>query len=325
MIANHQDDRREMQARHAQEWHDLLTQQHREQLQQGTAATDLHQGQRAALMTNQSDEIGALIGSQNRDRGLIAQRHEQMRKEERNPPRPRQQPRPAPAPAPAPAPSASGETRNVSSALEVSSGGRIKAVVDRTLAAIDAVHTDGDLPNIPINATRGRRTVGQYRVMRSITGHGTPDSISCNPHTDHPHMTLAHEIGHFLDHQAMQRPDEFGSERDPDFHEFLDAVKETNALQTIRGLMGKSRVSAPDGRQYEMSSKHVRYLLENREVWARAYAQYIAIRSGDPRLLAELNADRKQFGPNFPRQWDDADFEPVAAAIDRLLEKKGWK
>jgi hypothetical protein len=323
MIANHQDDRREMQARHAQKWHDLLTQQHREQLQQGTAATDLHQGQRAALMTNQSDEIGALIGSQNRDRGLIAQRHEQMRKEERNPPRPRQQPRPAPAPAPAPKPAtpeahASPGGTPVSQAFRLASG-RVYQVGMMTLQAIDAVHGDGRLPKIPINPTRKTKDgVGFYRAY----GHA-PHDILINPQSNNPHIYLTHEIGHFLDHQAMGGGGQFASELHPDFQDFRDAVAQTESIQQLHHL--KSAPQIPGfGRNAKAPREYISYLLQRREIWARAYSQYIAIRSGDPRMLAELRRLQNDKSP-MKMQWDDADFEPVAAAIDKILEKKGWK
>jgi hypothetical protein len=72
--------------------------------------------------------------------------------------------------------------------------------------------------------------------------------------------------------------------------------------------------------------KFLGYLLTPYEIWARAYSQYIAVRSGDPEMLDQVSRLRTRSGGlYYPTQWDDADFEPIARAIDELMIQLGWR
>jgi hypothetical protein len=73
-------------------------------------------------------------------------------------------------------------------------------------------------------------------------------------------------------------------------------------------------------------SDYLRYLLDLPEIWARAYAQYIAIRSGNAalgRALAAVRSDPDMLHPGV--HWTDADFTPIATAIDDLFKEVGWR
>jgi hypothetical protein len=61
------------------------------------------------------------------------------------------------------------------------------------------------------------------------------------------------------------------------------------------------------------------------EILARAYAQYVALRSGRPELMAGLENSRQGTFGAPPKQWSDSSFAPVAKAFDDFLHKKGWK
>jgi hypothetical protein len=64
------------------------------------------------------------------------------------------------------------------------------------------------------------------------------------------------------------------------------------------------------------------YYLRPREIWARAYAQWIAVRSGDRTLLNQV---KKLSASHYSwRVWEEKDFEPVAREIDAMFEKRGW-
>ena len=67
---------------------------------------------------------------------------------------------------------------------------------------------------------------------------------------------------------------------------------------------------------------HIEYLLRENETFARAYSQYIAIRSGDPILLSQLNYHRSKY---ILRNglWEDDDFVPIAEEFDKMLKKVG--
>jgi hypothetical protein len=63
--------------------------------------------------------------------------------------------------------------------------------------------------------------------------------------------------------------------------------------------------------------QEIGYLATGREMWARAYAQYVALRSKDVGLAMEVGKFASQ-------QWAWDDFEPIAAEMDKLFRNRGW-
>jgi hypothetical protein len=66
----------------------------------------------------------------------------------------------------------------------------------------------------------------------------------------------------------------------------------------------------------------IEYSLQDKEIFARAYAQYIAEKSGDVILKEELAS--KTRSKIFQTQWSEKDFKPISEAIDKLFEEQGW-
>lgn len=59
------------------------------------------------------------------------------------------------------------------------------------------------------------------------------------------------------------------------------------------------------------------------EAFGRAYSEFIAIRSRDPLLLAQLAADsRTLFGRAF--YWPEAEFGPIMAEIETVFATRRW-
>lgn len=74
-----------------------------------------------------------------------------------------------------------------------------------------------------------------------------------------------------------------------------------------------------------VSTEYVNYLFQPPERFARAYAQYVTLRGGNPELKDRLDAIREPgFGVYYPQQWSDEDFEPIARAFDALFAAEGW-
>ncbi len=202
-----------------------------------------------------------------------------------------------------------------------------KDAARRALLQIKKVHGDGDLPTIPIENYRGRRNLGIYSFKK---GSGDPLRIQISEHGDHKELTLAHEIGHFLDHHGHGRRSEFSSIRHDDFAEWRAAADRSEAIQRLRALQsGPATIDLPNqGRRHAVKKKHLRYLLDTREIWARSYAQYIAERSGDRRMIEQVNSQvgRALDAPVwYPKQWEPKDFEDIAKAVDNLMVKIGWR
>lgn len=210
----------------------------------------------------------------------------------------------------------------VSKALTVG-GGRAKAAIEEAIQEIDKVHGDGALPAIPIRQVGGGgNTLGKYRYRRD----NQPIAIHLASLGRHPAMTTAHEIGHFLDHKAIGGGNGFETlNRSSELlAEWRQAVERSKALEGLNKIRWASSIEVEPGRRTGVDRGFVRYLLKPEEIFARSYAQYIATRSQNPRMLSELREAQKT-APWYNVQWADDDFEPIAKAFDRLLEKLGWR
>ncbi len=200
----------------------------------------------------------------------------------------------------------------------------------RTLQAIDTVHGTGNdhLPRIPIEAESHPNRFGAYG--RTIDGR--PVRIRIEVDGDHKALTTAHEVGHFLDHQALGIPGTFASEANPRvLVSWQNAVDASQTLFQLRAMAstGIATTRQADGTVsiHAVDLTYVSQLIRPREMWARSYAQYIATRSADPSLGLQLASERERHPgmPYYPEHWDDEDFAPIAEAIDELLESKGWR
>lgn len=182
--------------------------------------------------------------------------------------------------------------------------------IEHALRQIDRAHDDGGLPDLAITPAKPSvKWVGEYGVNGIEAKH-----IQIKADAKHPAFTAVHEIGHFLDHKLMGIGSTFGTAR-PKAEAFFAAVAKTDAFKALQ-----RRVNSPTvkGKKGEVPD-HVRYLNEPREIFARAYSQFIATKTNDPLLVRGLKADKRSlFGPLM--YWDDDQFGPIAAEIEKLLE-----
>lgn len=182
--------------------------------------------------------------------------------------------------------------------------------------AIESVHGVTGLLRIPVEEISSRNTNGEFRRHG---GTGRPVAIAISSRGDHPELTLMHEVGHFLEQTAI--PGHKWGVRswgfDPSITGFTEAVAKTEAVAGLRNLH--------EGTDDPITKQYTSYLLMPDELWARCYAQYVAIRSGNPSLSEQLELVRS---PNPLRtiesQWRDGDFKSVARAIDILFLSIGW-
>ena len=268
----------------------------------------------------------------------------------------------------------------------------------RVLDAIGRVHGDGPLPNIPVlTVPAGNMSAnGDYLSGRPIRLAGTlyggaPERIRVSAtkrigpkgETTTPHLTFAHEIGHYLDNAGIGRTKKSeGYPPDGQWPTQKAARANVNwtpantpaeaAMQKVMGALVKSRAATelrdmanqaaakgyieiprrlPEGfrmggdklglkplppYQYAASPAWFKYAHSDIELWARAYAQYIAVRSGDLAMMAQLRMQQETYTDAaaqkwqtpelaIPVQWQDDDFEPIAQAIDELFAALGWK
>lgn len=225
--------------------------------------------------------------------------------------------------------------QSVAQKLQIPRGPRW-AFARPAMAALDEVHGDGPLRVIPLKSRemgRGRLggydpNPGRHQILMSAEGRQL-----------HPHLTLWHEVGHWLDVLALSAtPGRLASGANhPDLRAWRDAVERSDAIRTMRQWLHEPRwITGPDGRlapnprrPTHTENGHIAYLLTPEEMFARAYAQWIATRSQHAAGLTELARvlDVAQTDPYDPyrRQWSDDDFAPIAAALDRLFALRGWR
>jgi SPP1 gp7 family putative phage head morphogenesis protein len=250
----------------------------------------------------------------------------------------------------------------VSSGLDMSGlpkKGKSGALADEMRAAaqlIDQTHGDGGLPGVPVGLDQSSQ---YYGVYRHTSGYITlPDGtrvLSRKPvalnlskvaqvgPSAQPRMTFVHETGHYLDQQFLApritgklgQSDGHASVLYPDhpgIKAWREAVHNTSTYKRIEELKSKARTRGTieyikaDGTKGTMvpDYNYVTYMLKPQEEWARSYAQYVATKTKDPAMRAELAYMRDPAkNPYLIEQWSDDEFEPIAKAIDDLLEMVG--
>jgi hypothetical protein len=198
--------------------------------------------------------------------------------------------------------------------------GALRAEVQRALTSIEAVHgITGSPTPVPIRPfSAPPELAGGYRRFRD----GTPIDILVNRAATDVSFTVLHELGHYLDDQAIEPAGEFASGAGH-VPEWSAVVEASDAVLRLRELERQAPVTfeVTSGFAVILDADDFAYMLEPEELFARSYAQYIASRSGDPVTLSELHAGQEVV---YPEQWSDADFESIAAEFDELLERLGW-
>ena len=178
------------------------------------------------------------------------------------------------------------------------------APIRRALAAIDAAHDDGDLPSLPIELARdlAEGNDGEYW---GDDAHAFKIRIAALSRSKE--FSLACEVGHFLDHQALA-PGQGYATLDPQgaLLDVLLSIQLSKSAQSIQS--------------YAHDAKAYNYLNDETEWWSRAYAQWVALRSGS--AILKKQADHAIHGEVGFWEWED--FDPIAKAIDQLFRQKGW-
>ena len=209
------------------------------------------------------------------------------------------------------APSKGNHPRSIVTVLK----GEAEPHVNRGLDIIASVHDLGErivMSPLPVKSTKKSKstTYGVY-----YTEAGTHKALCIKMMARSPDATtfnFIHEYGHFLDHQVMHLPGQWGSIGDatPEQIALRKALHDSKGRSTIKyGLTG--------------AKKFREYLLNPKEMFARAYAQWIATRSADPGLLHKLANCQPGGKAKIASQWDDEDFKPIAAAMEALFRAKG--
>lgn len=203
---------------------------------------------------------------------------------------------------------------SVSDALILSKSGPVKNTTLTVLKEIDSLHSIGQLPKIPVKPSTSLKFQGRYTYYRNS---GQPVEIALSKVSVNPELTMAHEIGHFIDHQAFSKVVGYSSISDDLFADFRKAVDNSNATVQLKETVRSTRSAA--------ERKLGRYYLDRAEQWARAYAQWTALRSNNSVMIDQVTAILNSKNASYKlSQWHDTDFEQIAVAIDSIFKTMGW-
>lgn len=184
---------------------------------------------------------------------------------------------------------------------EVRGRGATRKHIPEAAAVIDDLHGDGQLLPLSLSGKTDSRYAGFLETWP------TGGVLNVNPSGHWPRLTATHELGHALDFYAFGTPALSAAEASAEFASWRQIVGKSDAIAILEKL--------------PLPKKNRDYLLSHREIWARSYAQWVAVRSGDPVLIADLE---RRLAMTTGQQWAQKDFEPVAEAIDQIFERRGW-
>src|ERR1051326_2426681 len=110
--------------------------------------------------------------------------------------------------------------------------GELQPVVEETLALIDSLHTIPDLPVIPVVTTSTLTPFARY-----VPGDGRPERIELSRLGPHKRLSLAHEIGHLLDH-ALGYFDVYCSNVEGSaLAEIMEVIEDSEAVRILKNAM----------------------------------------------------------------------------------------
>lgn len=208
-----------------------------------------------------------------------------------------------------------------------------KEVVSEALKAIDAVHGLGWADYLGSTRIQAVGRIPQGGAAAYDASTVSVGKIEVLKRGGWSKLDIVHEVGHMLHHQLVGKPEQYPSvSQNERLRIWRDAVSETPTIKKLKAALaapgvtesiGGKRLFIPtEGR----NRQDLEYLLRPSEAFARSYAQYIAVSSGDAEMLAELGRMRQ--GPGDQRwynwSWQDDEFEDLARVFDHLLKERGW-
>jgi hypothetical protein len=215
---------------------------------------------------------------------------------------------------------------------------RVQAAVDEVISTVEGLHgVPAGTPDVTFHVLTGEGQGNFVRLLDNETG----DLLSYISIKDGATNlnTVAHEIGHYMDWGDIgTAPGGYGtgvwsaeaglsgaSAEMAGVLEALYATPEIESLIALRAAAIDQGSFIYDGFRMRGAAitAHTDYLLKPVEVFARAYAQFVAVESGNVAMLAELALMQTPEIAAISYVWSDAAFGPVREAIRKALRLSG--
>jgi len=201
-------------------------------------------------------------------------------------------------------------------------------------------------PAAPIEIKWGKEgmdeTIAMFRY--SFSGLRMPD-VQVNPEKGYDRgpvglrQDLVHEFGHYLDvvffgrakrrysgeygGSVLQAFDPLPGDEPPvareRLHELMELIDATEASARLRSIASGTPV---EGFSLDRSTYFANYMLRPREMFARAFTQWVAWAAEDKELMGSVRGTRNRYDDfDVPWYWNDDEFFEIAQAFDRLFRE----
>ncbi len=191
-------------------------------------------------------------------------------------------------------------------------GDDTRSAIYEALSAADSVMGDGTSPWVGVvEAVLPKGKAGKYSA--SWAQKGPPPLIVLDPDKEDLAISFLHELGHWIDNWGLHEPGGgrvYASDHAAELEELIDALKKSRAARDIL----KSR---------SLSEGDKNYYLRPRELFARAYAQFIIEESGHPKLRKAME-DLRRGDLSRLEWWSKADFSVIRQLLRALFQTRNW-
>ena len=214
---------------------------------------------------------------------------------------------------------------------------RLQRLMKDAFEAVERVHgIDRTFSVVPVKFISASTSAEARLVSEKAGLMIKPIRLDVSKKTEAHPLDAIHEFGHYIDYSLGDQAREIRNK-------LLDTIKRSYGYKTLKEISYSTEVdvevSDEKGKRIErmpyhkidVGIKYRWYLLSDEEIFARAYAQYIALRAGIGKERIEemtkfrLNDNGKYIIRTYPLQWKEEDFEPIADQFDRLFQHLGWQ
>lgn len=187
---------------------------------------------------------------------------------------------------------------------------RAESLAKQAIESLSKVHTfDGK--GIQIEGRNYNQlsfgTAGEYYHSKGSSDVGRINVYQYNFTDGDVKLTTIHEFGHYLDKQNFGLIDDKNAAV-TDVKEIMKELEKTKAVKNLLKLGDEN----PTINWYQ-------YTTTEKEIFARAYSQYIATKLNDKEMLESIEELSKN---DF--QWTTKEFKPIVKLFDKLIIEKGW-
>lgn len=200
---------------------------------------------------------------------------------------------------------------------------RLRSTERQMKSAADKVASVHNAPkkSVPIKAQASLDMKGS---LRGQYWSGSRITINARLDAAQQRATTYHELGHWLDnmvHRGRANPHSVAYYRG-----YASDYPKGPLGDVMRAIQASERSSKAIMKDSYFSEDYKIYASSNIELFARAYAQYMAEASGDTEALRVLEVARSSYvGMLGQTQWARDDFRPIYKKIDEALQKMGLK